>query len=217
MQITILALWLLASIPFTLAQSLAGLPPCAVSYPLLYNIQILTGPPPQQNCALSAISGSGCPVTNITCICESPTFISSYTDCVGTSCNATEAAGKFLHTKMTLSSNLLMRAAAAQFGIQYCAAAGVTISPSAPAAPATSALATSAPASTEASATTAASPAPSATAVTTLSDGQPESPTSVTPAVSTFTGAAQPLILHNVGSWMLAVLGLTGGLVAVEL
>jgi hypothetical protein len=90
-----------------------------------------------------------------------------------------------------------MRAAAQQFGITYCASAGVTLSPPASTAPAT--------------------PAASATAVTTSSGGQPQSPTSATPSVSTFTGAAEPLTLHNPYSWMLAVLGLAGGLVAVDL
>ncbi|KAH6870978.1 hypothetical protein B0T10DRAFT_553527 [Thelonectria olida] len=75
----------------TLAQDLSGLPACA------------------QTCALDAIGASGCAVTDVVCICLSDIFISAYSSCVATSCNATDAA------------------AATSFGVQYCASGGVTI------------------------------------------------------------------------------------------
>ncbi|KAH6661573.1 hypothetical protein B0J14DRAFT_376496 [Halenospora varia] len=76
----------------TLAQSsLDGLPICA------------------ETCALNAISGSGCATYDMVCVCLSTTFLSSYTSCVGLSCNPSDQA---------LATN---------FGVQYCAQAGVTI------------------------------------------------------------------------------------------
>ena len=54
----------------------------------------LPSPTQQQTCALNSIGASGCPVTNVTCICVAPTFISSFNSCVGTSCNATDQAGE---------------------------------------------------------------------------------------------------------------------------
>ena len=177
----------------------------------------------QQTCALNSIGASGCPVTNVTCICVAPTFISSFNSCVGTSCNATDQAGEFFPTPLPhpplphlILPHLILpfhshapSPAATQFGIQYCAAAGVNLgAPSSTAAPA--------PAAT----TPASAPAATATAaVTTASDGQPESPTSASPSVSTFTGAAQPLMVPSgtyYGWGILAVLGVVvGGFVGV--
>ncbi|KAH6655385.1 hypothetical protein BKA67DRAFT_657329 [Truncatella angustata] len=76
----------------TLAQDLNALPACA------------------QTCALNAIGGSGCAVTDLKCICESASFISSYTSCITTSCGAAD------------------QAAAISFAIQYCASAIFTLS-----------------------------------------------------------------------------------------
>ncbi|SPJ84644.1 uncharacterized protein FTOL_10906 [Fusarium torulosum] len=76
-----------------LGQDLGGLPACA------------------QSCALNAIGGSGCAATDVVCICTSQTFISVYSSCVSTSCNATDAA------------------AATEFGNQFCASASSTVSP----------------------------------------------------------------------------------------
>ena len=172
----------------------------------------LPSPTQQQTCALNSIGASGCPVTNVTCICVAPTFISSFNSCVGTSCNATDQAGEFSSLPLPYLNFSLTwppSPAATQFGIQYCAAAGVNLgAPSSTAAPA--------PAAT----TPASAPAATATAaVTTASDGQPESPTSASPSVSTFTGAAQPLMVPSgtyYGWGILAVLGVVvGGFVGV--
>ncbi|KAM6530294.1 hypothetical protein FALCPG4_008420 [Fusarium falciforme] len=105
-----------------------------------------------QTCALDSLASSGCSSTDIACVCKSRAFIESYTSCVATSCNAEDAAK------------------AAQFGVQQCGSAGVSVSGEAPAteAPAVSSEAPEAP-----SAPTEAPSAPSAPAT----PSAPEAPT----------------------------------------
>ncbi|KAH9903356.1 hypothetical protein C8Q73DRAFT_49714 [Cubamyces lactineus] len=86
-------------------------------------------------CLLNADFGS-CDPSDDNCLCHSQGFVSSVTNCVVTSCSG---------------ADLTQAETAAQ---QACAAVGVTLSSSAPAATGTSASTTGAPASTSSSAPT---------------------------------------------------------------
>ncbi|KAF8239081.1 hypothetical protein L208DRAFT_1386521 [Tricholoma matsutake] len=73
------------------AQTLFPLPQCALS------------------CALSAIAGTGCTLTDVACICSSALFITSLNGCIGTACSPADQASTIA------------------FAQQYCATAGVML------------------------------------------------------------------------------------------
>ncbi|KIX07134.1 uncharacterized protein Z518_05111 [Rhinocladiella mackenziei CBS 650.93] len=84
-------LGLLSLFHLATSQDLSSLPQCA------------------QTCALSAISSTGCAVTDAHCICSASTFLSSVASCISTACSPADQ-------QATLT-----------FAQQYCLSGGVTI------------------------------------------------------------------------------------------
>jgi len=132
-----------------------------------------------ESCAASAIGSTGCSITDAHCICTASSFLAGVESCIVTACNATD------------------QEATLQFAEQFCLSGGVTITlpSSLPAASSTPAPVSS----SSAPATMSASPTSSYVVVATSSSPPP---------VSTYTGAAVPMIPPQ--NWAAGVVGALG-------
>jgi len=139
-----------------MAQDLTQLPACA------------------QTCAFGGISSSGCPITDLKCICSASAFLQAMGDCTAKACTPAEI-------EKTLT-----------FATALCATVGVTLPIPPPAPPATTATTTEAPTTTPETPATTTPLYPTGNTTTVAPTG------TVAPTVP-FQGAASGM---QIGSWL---------------
>ncbi|MCJ1361051.1 hypothetical protein MMC16_000148 [Acarospora aff. strigata] len=164
MQYSKIAIIAAVATPFVAAQDLASLPACA------------------QAAATSSLGSTGCALTDIKCICNASSYLSSLQQQISSACNAAD------------------QASALAFAQQICSSAGVNLNvPSAAVSSASSVVSSSAAAASSMMSsaaqdstmmTTAVAPS-SAAVVSAISDGQPQAPTSLIPVSQISDGQPQ--------------------------